>query len=157
MVNKMDQFTIRAAGIEHVGQIRDMCHDILETRIFPVWPEKKIEKCVQSTNIEVIIAVKASELLGFIITQYDSQALIELLAVNNKNRRQGIASALLEKSFDSALKKGLQQTRVIVQAKNAKAINLYEKHKFQKLSTISRYYGGIETALVMLKTLGTSD
>ena len=104
--------------------------------------------------MDVFIYLQQQVLLGSIVTHYTDQSmLIELLAVHNQHRRKGIGSLLLRHSIDAAVNMGLNQACVHVQAKNSNAISFYKKHLFQKTATIPRYYAGIDSAVMMVKSL----
>ena len=77
------------------------------------------------------------------------------VAVDNRLRREGIASTLLAHLFERADSAGEQYT-LEVRTSNAAAIALYEQFGFRPSGTRPRYYTDTgEDALIMWRTTGT--
>lgn len=87
-------------------------------------------------------------ILGYLeIRLVDGVVDIMNLFVNEENRRQGIATALMEKMFKSE-----EYSRIMLEVNenNQQAINLYNKLGFKEISLRDRYYGE-DTAIIMEK------
>jgi len=75
------------------------------------------------------------------------------VAVLPEHRRQGIASALLEKTLEALKEYRASEVFLEVRVSNKAAIGLYEKFGFSTSREITGYYRDGETARVMVKTI----
>ena len=79
------------------------------------------------------------------------------VAVDDRLRRQGIATALLERLFDDADQPGEQYT-LKVRPSNEPAIALYESFGFKRAGLRKGYYhDNKEDALIMWRTAGAKS
>jgi ribosomal-protein-alanine N-acetyltransferase len=75
---------------------------------------------------------------------------INTVAVAPGERRQGLATALLQHIFTEAAARGVQRATLEVRASNASAIGLYKRLGFRVTATRPRYYTNPdEDALVL--------
>ena len=70
-----------------------------------------------------------------------------LLFVNEENRKQGIATSLMEEMFK---KENYSRIMLEVNENNIEALRLYNKLGFKEISLRDRYYGE-DTAIIMEK------
>jgi ribosomal-protein-alanine N-acetyltransferase len=75
------------------------------------------------------------------------------LAVRDDHRRQGVASALLERALSVLTATGAGSAKLEVRAENAGARRLYRQFGFDHRKTIPNYYSNGEDALVMVRLL----
>lgn len=93
-----------------------------------------------------------NNVIGFIdfwIT-FDS-ATINQIAVALDARRQGVATKLIEESEIILKKENVEFFTLEVRKSNQKAINLYEKCGFSKITIKEKYYENGEDAIYMAK------
>lgn len=108
--------------------------------------------CVEKENENLNI-------LGFLNVQMIfCDAEIDFICVDSKQHRRGIAGMLL-KEFESILKLdqnySVNQTKIFLEvgSNNHRAISLYEKFGFQRVSVRKKYYKNLEDAVLMEKEL----
>ena len=106
-----------------------------------------------STNIftKVFIYLKGKYIIGYIICDeiYNRMEIINIEVLNDY-RNKHIASILLEKAIEKAVKKDIKSITLEVRASNDIAIHLYEKHGFIKKAIREKYYNG-ENGILMEK------
>jgi ribosomal-protein-alanine N-acetyltransferase len=98
------------------------------------------------------------ELVGYCVcSRYDTVWHVMNVAINPDRRREGIASALLQRLFEEADKPGEQYT-LEVRPSNAGAISLYESFGFKRAGLRKGYYhDNKEDALIMWRTAGAES
>jgi len=98
----------------------------------------------------------ARRLVGYLIcSRYDTVWHLMNVAVDDRRRRQGIATSLLEHLFEHADRPGEQYT-LEVRTSNAPAIELYERFGFRSAGLRRRYYqDNGEDAVIMWRTQAT--
>ena len=96
------------------------------------------------------------QLVGYLVcSRYDTVWHIMNVAVDDRLRRQGIASALLERLFEQADRAGEQYT-LEVRRSNEAALALYERFRFRSAGLRRRYYADNgEDAVIMWRTPAT--
>jgi [ribosomal protein S18]-alanine N-acetyltransferase len=88
-----------------------------------------------------------------VCSRYDTVWHLMNLAVDNRLRRQGLATSLLERLFDTADRPNEQYT-LEVRTSNDGAIRLYERFGFQAAGRRRAYYhDNREDALIMWRTV----
>ncbi len=75
------------------------------------------------------------------------------LAVRPDNRREGIATALLERAIGVVAATGAASVKLEVRAENQEARTLYRQFGFEHRKTIPNYYSNGEDALVLVRSL----
>jgi len=78
------------------------------------------------------------------------------IAVENKWRRHGVASYLLESYLKDMAKRKVQAAFLEVRSSNIPAISFYDKHGFKHMGRRLNYYSnskGTEDAILMMKEL----
>lgn len=90
---------------------------------------------------ELFVAEKDGRIVGYIGTwQIIDECHISTLAVENENRRQGIAQRLLLHALRRALAKGITTATLEVRVSNQAAIDLYRKFAFEITGRRKAYY-----------------
>ncbi len=107
-----------------------------------------IEKEILSETDSIYNYVNEDIVLGYLeIRLVDGVVDIMNLFVNEENRRQGIATSLLEEMFNN---EDYSRVMLEVNENNINAIKLYNKLGFKEISLRDRYYGE-DTAIIMEK------
>lgn len=97
---------------------------------------------------------------GKIIAYYSAwhiagESLLNNIAVDNEYRLRGLAGMMLEHFFDEASLTNSEACYLEVAERNSKAIALYQKYGFKKISTRKDYYSmEHEDAHIMKKKMG---
>jgi len=101
-----------------------------------------------------IIAEKNHKIIGFIVgLPIDNNAKILMLSVSSKERRQNIASNLLNNFITEITKEDIKNIELEVREDNKKAIKFYKKHGFKVTNKIQNFYQNKEDALTMKKKI----
>lgn len=121
--------------------------------------EKYFLDIFKNNNYEIFI-IKDEKIKGYII-YYDTFDVIDLfeIAIENKEQGKGLGEQLLTKSieklFEEKKYKSRQngETRILLEVneKNVKALKLYEKSGFLKISIRKNYYSSGEHGVIMEK------
>ena len=115
---------------------------------------EKIAKLIGDRSRNVVVARVRSSLAGFgIMTYYEYQANLDLLAVRQGFRRMRIGTQLVIWLEKVALTAGAFNIFVQLRSRNTGALAFYQSLGFCVLDEKKGYYRGIEAGLVMAKTL----
>ncbi len=107
-----------------------------------------IEKEILSDTDSVYNYMDNDKVLGYLeIRLVDGVIDIMNIFVNEENRKQGIATSLMEEMFN---KEDYSRIMLEVNEHNDEAIRLYNKLGFKEISLRDRYYGE-DTAIIMEK------
>lgn len=108
-----------------------------------------------STNpyLKILTYVEKDKIIGFLLYSliYD-RIEIEQFEVTTKERRKGIGNELLNYLIEKYQDNNIKNITLEVKEDNIKAINLYKKYGFKKVSIREKYYDGIN-GILMEKTL----
>lgn len=115
------------------------------------WNEKMIEEELSNPCAHYIVYECDGEVCGYVgLHSILDEGYITNIAVSEKHRRKGIASALLEKLISDTEK--LSFITLEVRVSNVPAISLYERFGFENVGTRKNYYTNpSEDALLMTK------
>lgn len=107
-----------------------------------------IEKEIVSDTDSVYNYMDNDKVLGYLeIRLVDGVVDIMNIFVNEENRKQGIATSLMEEMFKT---EDYSRIMLEVNEHNDEAIRLYNKLGFKEISLRDRYYGE-DTAIIMEK------
>ncbi|MDA8412213.1 MAG: ribosomal protein S18-alanine N-acetyltransferase [Desulfobacteraceae bacterium] len=99
-------------------------------------------------------AVCCGDVVGYVcVTSLFEEAQILDIAVAADMRGQGIALMLMEQAISLAREKGAEMLALEVRSTNVAAIALYGRLGFVRCGLRSRYYEGIDDAVLMEKNL----
>ena len=100
----------------------------------------------------IFVYSKDNEIIGYISTSFDGE-IVEILnfCVNPNMQNKGIGSSLLEYIFDYFKNLNAKSSILEVRESNTKAISLYTKSGYNKISIRKSYYSNRENALVLQK------
>ncbi len=113
----------------------------IERRAFPTpWSLAMFVLELSKPSGICLAALRKGRMVGYMIcSRYESVWHIMNIAVDDRLRRQGIASALLEQLFERADRPGEQYT-LEVRMSNVAAIALYERFGFRHAGVRRGYY-----------------
>ncbi|MEW8691784.1 MAG: GNAT family N-acetyltransferase, partial [Candidatus Thiodiazotropha endolucinida] len=102
---------------------------------------KKITELIRHRSKNVVVARSGPTLVGFgIMTYYEHQANLDLLAVKRNYRRMKIGSDIVRWLEKVALTSGAFNVFVQVREQNKGAIQFYEALGYSVIETDTRYY-----------------
>jgi ribosomal-protein-alanine N-acetyltransferase len=102
-----------------------------------------------------LVAEENGKIVGYVIglVRKWGEGHVVSLAVHPKQRRKGVATALMKELLRRFSDKGLKAARLEVRVSNEAAIKLYEKLGFKRVGIIERYYADGEDAYLMVVQL----
>jgi [ribosomal protein S18]-alanine N-acetyltransferase len=127
----------------------------IERRAFPTpWSLAMFVLELSKPSGICLAAVIEERLVGYLVcSRYDTVWHLMNIAVDDRLRRQGIATTLLERLFELADKPSEQYT-LEVRTSNEDAIRLYERFGFRTAGRRRAYYhDNREDALIMWRTV----
>jgi ribosomal-protein-alanine N-acetyltransferase len=127
----------------------------IERRAFPTpWSLAMFVLELSKPSGICLAALQEGRLVGYLVcSRYDTVWHLMNVAVEPDRRRQGIASALLDRLFERADKPNEQYT-LEVRTSNEAAIRLYERFDFRAAGRRRAYYhDNREDALIMWRTV----
>jgi ribosomal-protein-alanine acetyltransferase len=101
------------------------------------------------------VAEKYYKIIGFIIgvqINHDA-ARILMLAVTEKQRRQGVGSALLNHCITYLYNQDIKNIELEVRTENKPALRFYQKHGFHVVRTVPKFYVDGSDAYIMKRVL----
>ncbi|MFL5883504.1 MAG: ribosomal protein S18-alanine N-acetyltransferase [Thermoleophilaceae bacterium] len=131
----------------------------IERRAFPTpWSLAMFVLELSKPSGICLAAMLRGRLVGYVIcSRYDTVWHLMNVAVDDRLRRQGIATALLARLFDEADAPGEQYT-LEVRPSNHEAIALYERFGFRAAGRRRGYYhDNKEDALIMWRTVASLE
>ncbi len=127
----------------------------IERRAFPTpWSLAMFVLELSKPSGICLAALRDDRIVGYLIcSRYDTVWHVMNVAVDDRLRRQGIATALLDELFERADRPGVQYT-LEVRLSNRSAIALYERFGFHSAGLRRGYYhDNKEDALIMWRTV----
>ena len=127
----------------------------IERRAFPTpWSLAMFVLELSKPSGICLAALRSGRIVGYLVcSRYDAVWHLMNVAVDDRCRRQRIASALLERLFEAADGPDEQYT-LEVRTSNAEAIALYERFGFRSAGVRRGYYhDNKEDALIMWRTV----
>jgi ribosomal-protein-alanine N-acetyltransferase len=127
----------------------------IERRAFPTpWSLAMFVLELSKPSGICLAALREGRIVGYVVcSRYDVVWHVMNIAVDNRLRRQGIASALLTRLFEDADRPGEQYT-LEARPSNAEAIAMYEKFGFRSAGLRRGYYhDNKEDALIMWRVV----
>ncbi|MFL5827891.1 MAG: ribosomal protein S18-alanine N-acetyltransferase [Thermoleophilaceae bacterium] len=126
----------------------------IERRAFPTpWSLAMFVLELSKPSGICLAATIDGKIAGYLVcSRYDTVWHVMNVAVDDRRRRRGIATALLNRLFDTADRPGEQYT-LEVRESNSSAIALYERFGFRSAGKRRGYYhDNKEDALIMWRT-----
>ena len=156
--------TIRLANSSDACDIALLSRCEIEYGLPWAWTPEAVAGAISNSNMNVAVSVTEQgieadadsqhALCGFALVYFGrTHAHINLLAVNNNNRRRGIGREVLEWQTKSARTAGIRYLTLEVRRTNRAAQDFYRDCGFETRDTVSRYYNNKEDALRMVRKL----
>ncbi len=150
----MDDYRFELASPRDAPDIASMSRRLIEAGLPPSWPADRVLCHIKRTDSVVLKAHCEGPLAGFAIMQFgESQAHLNLLAVETTHQRRGLGRQLMTWLHDSALVAGTWVLSLELRANNISAQRFYESLCYQPSGLIRGYYQGVEDALRMTRDL----
>jgi ribosomal-protein-alanine N-acetyltransferase len=150
-----NRITIEFADRSDVKQISELSRKYIEYDLgsWKYNPEK-LTNLLKSDIKNVVVARNGGRLAGFgIMTYYEKQANLDLLAVKPDYQRCGIGRQIVNWLEEVALTAGVYVIFVQVRKTNTGAVQFYKKLGFTVIDEMKRYYGGRESGVIMSKNV----
>jgi [ribosomal protein S18]-alanine N-acetyltransferase len=131
----------------------------IERRAFPTpWSLAMFVLELSKPSGICLAALRGGTMVGYLVcSRYDTVWHLMNVAVDRDKRRQGIASALIERLFELADGSSEQYT-LEVRTSNTEAIRLYERFGFRSAGRRRGYYhDNREDALIMWRTAPAAE
>ena len=149
-----DRTLIEFARSTDAAEIAVMSKNDIEHGLGWKYTPDRVAKLIGDSSKNVVVARVGPSLAGFgVMTYFEDQANLDLLAVKRHFRRMKVATKIVEWLTKIALTAGAFNVFVQVRASNTGAIKFYENAGFLILDEDKSYYRGVEAGLVMAKNL----
>jgi len=127
----------------------------LETRSFPSpWRREFFESELRGESRLHFVARRDGKIVGYVFTMWFFDEMhVNKIAVEEEERRRGIADALMDRCLDFARENGITTISLEVRQSNRGAQAFYEHLDFAALYVRPRYYPDGEAAVVMVRQL----
>jgi [ribosomal protein S18]-alanine N-acetyltransferase len=133
-----------------------LARDLIEAGLGWGYRPERIAALIRDQETTALVARGRSRPLGFAIMRFgDERAHLVLLAVQRPHQRRGIGRTLVDWLLQSARVAGMTSVHVEIRAGNAPAYAFYRSLGFTETFRVPGYYGGLETALRMIRMLAT--
>jgi len=102
-----------------------------------------------------IVAENNHKIIGFIVAvnSYDDNGRILMLAVDDRFRKKGIGSKILNNALHELSKISINSVELEVRTENTSAIIFYKKNGFKEMERIKSFYQNGEDAFIMKKEI----
>jgi len=149
-----DSINIKFAGLSDAAEIGSISKNDIEFGLSWKYTPESVAMLIEDSTRNVVVALAGDKLAGFgIMTYYQDQANLDLLAVKRSYRRMRIGTQIVEWLEKVACTAGIFNIFVQVRARNTVAIQFYQSVGFAVLGEEKAYYNGIEAAYIMAKSL----
>jgi ribosomal-protein-alanine N-acetyltransferase len=127
----------------------------LESAAFPApWRREFFESELHASNRLNLVAKRDGKLIGYIFAMWFFDEMhVNKIAVEEEERRKGVAIALMRRVTDFALRNGVRTISLEVRQSNRGAQSFYETLSFKPFYVRPRYYPDGEAAVVMTREL----
>lgn len=146
----MGDIEIRIATPADVDEVHE-----LETRAFPApWRHDFFESELRASGRFNLVARRDGVLIAYLFSMWFFDEMhVNKIAVDERERRKGIAADLMDKCIRFARANRIQSISLEVRKSNAGAQAFYATLDFTPSYTRPRYYPDGEAAVVMMKNL----
>ena len=127
----------------------------LETTAFPSpWRREFFESELRGTGRVNLVARRNGSVIGYVFAMWFLDELhVNKIAVDEAERRKGIALALMRECTEFAHQNGIRTISLEVRQSNTGAQQFYETLGFASFYVRPRYYPDGEAAVVMMREL----
>ena len=135
---------------EHLNEIKN----ILQEQFDEFWNADVLEKELENPHSTYIVAISNGKVVGYAgLWQPIDEGHITNIVTKKDERKNGIATKMLEELIQIAKNRKLNCVTLEVNVHNECAISLYKKFEFKEVGKRPKYYNNIDDALIMTKTL----
>jgi ribosomal protein S18 acetylase RimI-like enzyme len=150
----MDDYRFELASPRDAPTIAAQSRSLIEAGLRPTWPAERVLCHIRHTESVVLTArfqgQRADSLAGFAIMHFgDTEAHLNLLAVDSAHQRRGLGRGLMNWLHESALTAGTLVLGLELRASNVGAQRFYEAVGYRASGLLPGYYQGIEDAVRM--------
>lgn len=136
--------------------IARLSRDVIETGSGWIYHPRRIAAVMAEPETVTLVARLRRRTLGFSIMRFgQDHAHLILLAVDAAHQRRGFATRMVEWLVESALVAGAASIHVELRESNATARAFYRTLHFAETFRVPGYYRGRETAVRMIRMIGT--
>ena len=132
----------------------DAVHE-LESECFPApWRREFFESELHASGRLNLVALRGDQVIGYLFAMWFFDEMhINKIAVADRERRQGVALALMQDCMAFARERGIKALSLEVRQSNQGAQDFYRRLEFAPAYLRPRYYPDGESAVVMSKSL----
>ncbi len=144
------QTAIRLATTRDMHVIADMSRRFVEQGLPWRWKGARVYQHIRHPDSTVIVAEQDDAITGFAIARFSEMSIhINLLAVDDAVRGQGVGASLIEWIRASAAVAGIATINLEVRRTNEGAVAFYKKLGFETVGMHKGYYEGLDDARLM--------
>jgi [ribosomal protein S18]-alanine N-acetyltransferase len=156
-IQMIDLPDIGLATLADAQSIALISRDEIEQGLRWAWTPPRVRNAIEDRETNVVVARNGTSVIGFALMRYRLEdAHLLLLAVIPDHRRKGVATAMLGWLEETLKVAGIAAIQVEVRASNRVALAFYAALGYEQVDATSRYYQGIETAVHLVKELGSA-
>ena len=149
-----DKTHIEFATFSDAPEIGTMSKNDIEHGLGWRYTPERIVRLIRDSSKNVVVAREGAKLVGFgIMTYYEDEANLDLLAVKQSFRRMKIGTRIVQWLEEVAMTAGAFNIFVQVRSRNTGAVALYKSLGFQVLDEKKGLYRGREAGFIMAKNL----
>lgn len=147
---KTQEHVIRLAQAKDMYIIAEMSRRFIEAGLPWRWKGARVYRHIKHPDSTVIVADREGEITGFAIIGFaETSAHINLLAVDESARGQGVGASLIDWIKKSARVAGMGSINLEVRRSNTGATAFYERLGFETIGMHRGYYEGRDDARLM--------
>jgi [ribosomal protein S18]-alanine N-acetyltransferase len=136
--------------------IATMSRALIEVGLRWSWTPQRVARAIRDRNTNVLVGRSEGRIAAFAIMRFgELHAHLNLLAVDPRHRRRGIGRRMMTWLEQTALVAGIGEIGLEVRASNAGARRFYRALGYQEMGMLHGYYGGVEAAVGMKRTLAS--
>ena len=130
--------------------------DSLEKAAFPSpWRREFFESELRSAGRFNLVARRGEKIIGYVFSMWFLDEMhVNKIAVDENERRRGVAFALMEACNEFAIRNGVTTIALEVRESNSGAQAFYRRLGFASSYVRPRYYPDGEAAVVMTRAIG---
>ena len=148
------EYGIQLARVKDAIQIGNLSRRIIEHELEWSWTPQRIARSIKNKNSNVVVAKESDRVIGFAVMEYlQNEAHLNLFGVGPKYQRLGIGTKLITWLEQTALVSGIGVIYLETRLSNVTVRKFYQKHGYNAIQRIPRYYDGYEAAIRLAKDL----
>jgi len=146
--------TLGLARRADAREIAEMSRDLIEYGLTWSWTPARVQHFISGSESSVVVARRERHIAAFAVMHFgDDIAHLNLLAVAQEHRRQGLGRRLMSWLTATAIEAGVFRINLELRTCNDGARLFYERLGFGQRGVVQGYYQGREAALRMSRDL----